>query len=110
MFSLAVALYGTIPYNRPMAARTSATRRPTKTTRLDLRAEPERAERIAAAAALSHQSVSAFVLDAAAARAQDVLDRTSVTALDEEHFERLLDALDAPYAPNHALQHAAANR
>jgi uncharacterized protein (DUF1778 family) len=88
--------------SRPEAARPSG-----KTARLDVRAEPERAERIAAAAAVAHQSVSAFVLDAAADRAEEVLDRSTATALRDEHFDRVLDALDAPYAPNAALRRAA---
>lgn len=84
--------------------------RSTKSTRFELRAEPERAAQITAAAAVTHQSVSAFVLDAAAAHAREVLDQSAATELDDQHFDRVLQALDAPYEPNAALQRAAANR
>lgn len=69
-----------------------------------------RAERIAAAAAVTHQSVSAFIVDAAADRAEQVLDQAAATVLRDEHFDRVLEALDAPYVPNAALQRAAARR
>jgi uncharacterized protein (DUF1778 family) len=103
-------MYGNLPYHLVMASRTDTARRSGKTARLDVRAEPERAERIAAAAAVAHQSVSAFMLDAAADRAEEVLDRSTTTALQDEHFNRVLDALDAPYVPNAALQRAARRR
>ncbi|MEV4421244.1 DUF1778 domain-containing protein [Patulibacter sp. NPDC049589] len=90
--------------------RKASTPRPTKSTRFELRAEPERAAQITAAAATTHQSVSAFVLDAAAARAQEVLAQNAATELEAQHFDRVLQALDAPYEPNAALQRAAANR
>ena len=103
-------MYGSLPYHQVMASRADTTRRAGKTARLDVRAEPERAERIVAAAAVAHQSVSAFMLDAAADRAEEVLDRSTTTALQDEHFDRVLDALDAPYAPNAALRRAADRR
>jgi uncharacterized protein (DUF1778 family) len=93
-----------------MGSRTETGHRSGKTARLDVRAEPERAERIAAAAAIAHQSVSAFMLDAAADRAEEVLDRSAATVLRDEHFDRVLDALDEPHVPNAALQRAAGRR
>lgn len=93
-----------------MDSRAATTRRTGKTARLDVRAEPVRAERIAAAAAVTHQSVSAFVVDAAADRAEQVLDQAAATVLRDEHFERVLEALDTPYVPNAALQRAAERR
>ncbi len=90
-----------------MGSRADAARPSGKTARLDVRAEPERAERIAAAAAVAHQSVSAFMLDAAADRAEEVLDRSAATALRDEQFARVLNALVALYAPNAALRRAA---
>jgi uncharacterized protein (DUF1778 family) len=90
--------------------RKTSSPRPTKSTRFELRAEPERAAQITAAAAAAHQSVSAFVLDAATAHAREVLDRSAATEIDAEHFDRVLQALDAPYQPNAALRRAAANR
>jgi uncharacterized protein (DUF1778 family) len=48
--------------------------------------------------------------DAAADQAEEVLDRSAATTLRDEHFDRVLDTLDAPYVPNAALQRAAARR
>lgn len=76
-------------------------------TRLELRVDSERAAVIAAAAAITHQSVAAFVLDAASAHARQVLDRSSATELDAQCFDRVLEALDASYEPSPALQRAA---
>lgn len=78
-----------------------------KSTRLELRVDSERAAELAAAAAVTHQSVPAFVLDAASANAREVLDRSSTTELDAQHFDRVLRALDASYEPSPALQRAA---
>ena len=83
-------MYGSLPYHPGMRSRAEAARPSGKTARLDVRAEPERAERITAAAAVAHQSVSAFMLDAAADRAEEVLDRSTATALRDEHFDRSL--------------------
>jgi uncharacterized protein (DUF1778 family) len=90
-----------------MGSQADKARRLGKTARLGVQAEPERVERIAAAAAVVHQSVSAFVLDAAADRAEEVLDRASANLSCDEHVDR---ALDVPYVPNVALQRAAGRR
>ena len=89
-----------IPYNhRTMAA--------TRTSRIELRTDPERERRIRYAAELQRQSVSAFVLDAAAERAEEVIASASATIAPSDFFDRLWDALDAPATPSPALQQRA---
>jgi uncharacterized protein (DUF1778 family) len=74
-----------------------------KTERIELRADAERARRIRYAAELSHQGISAFVLDAASERAERVITSASVTSVPSDFFDALWDALDRPATPNPAL-------
>lgn len=78
-----------------------------RTSRLELRADPGREQRIRYAAELKRQSVSAFVLDAAADRAEEVIASASATIVPSDFFDQLWDALDRPTAPNAALQRRA---
>lgn len=77
--------------------------KPTKTGRIELRTDRSREGRIRFAAELSHQSLSAFILDAAASRAEDVIASASVTAVPSEFFQKLWSSLDSPPRPNPAL-------
>jgi uncharacterized protein (DUF1778 family) len=79
----------------------------TRTSRIELRADPERERRIRYAAELEHQSLSAFVLEAAAERADAVLASASATVVPSDFFDQLWDALEAPATPNPALQRRA---
>ena len=81
-----------------------------RTARIELRAEPEREERIRYAAALSHQSVSSFVLDAASDRADEFIAESTVTVVSDEYFDALLDALERPPKKNEALARRAKQR
>lgn len=74
-----------------------------RTARIELRAEPEREEKIRYAAALVHQSVSSFVLDAASARADSLIAEASTTVVSAAFFDELLDALERPPRKNEAL-------
>jgi len=65
-----------------------------RTERIEARIEPERAERIRYAAELVHTSMSAFVVDAAAERAERVIADHKETIVPSEFFDSLLDALD----------------
>lgn len=78
-----------------------------RTARIELRAEPEREERIREAARLANQSVSSFVLDAASERANEVLRNATTTELPADYFDQLHEALSEAPAPNPALQRAA---
>lgn len=65
-----------------------------RTERIEARIEPERAERIRYAAELVHTSMSAFVVDAAAERAEQVIADHRETIVPAEFFDSLLEALD----------------
>jgi uncharacterized protein (DUF1778 family) len=80
-----------------------------RTSRLELRADPEREQRIRFAAELSHQSVSAFVLDAAGEKAERVIAASTATSVPSEFFDQLWQALDAPPQPNEPLRRRAAD-
>ena len=77
-----------------------------RTARIELRAEPDREERIRAAARLSNQSLSAFVLEAASARADEILRAAATTVVPADYFDELHQALSEPPVPNAALQRA----
>lgn len=76
-----------------------------RTSRLELRADLERERRIRLAAELRHQSMSAFILDAAGEKAEQVIVASAATS---EFFDQLWQALDAPPRPNEALRRRAA--
>lgn len=48
--------------------------------------------------------MSAFVLAAAAERAEEVIASASATVVPSDFFDNLWDALEAPATPNPALQ------
>lgn len=75
-----------------------------RTARIELRADVARERRIRRAAELSHQSVTAFVLDAATARAEEVIAASSTTVVPSNWFDKLFSALDAPPRANRALR------
>jgi uncharacterized protein (DUF1778 family) len=81
----------------------------TKTARIELRVDPEQERRIRYAADLAHTSVSAFVLEAAAAeRAEHVIAASTATVAPAAWFDAVWDALDSPPQPNPALRARAA--
>ena len=82
----------------------------TTTTRIQLRAEPERKERIREAARLANQSVSSFVLDAASQRAENILRAATTTTVPAHFFHQLHRALGERPAPDSALQRAAGRK
>jgi len=67
-----------------------------RTDRIEARVDTQRAERIRRAAELSHQSVSTFVIDAAAEKAEDVILAHRETVVPADFFDELLAALDRP--------------
>lgn len=85
------------------------TPRTTKSERIELRATPDEASRIALAAQLQHLSVSAFVLQAAAAEADRVTARSEYTLMPADQFDELMASLEQPREVP-ALARAAARR
>lgn len=74
------------------------------TARIEARVAPETKARIEHAAELEHVSVSEFVLAAASERADSVMRRhESYTTVPEDFFDRLIDALDEPAAPDPSI-------
>ena len=78
-----------------------------RSDRIEVRVERERAKRIRLASELLHSSVSAFVVDAAVEKAEQVIADHSYTTLPGRYFDRLLAALDEPPVVVAALAKAA---
>ena len=64
--------------------------------RINLRVEPEADEILRAAAHAQHTSLSAFMLESALERAQQVLDAERRLVLRAEEFDRIMEELDRP--------------
>jgi uncharacterized protein (DUF1778 family) len=77
----------------------------TAAPRLNFRVRPETEQRLRAAAAVSDQSLTDFVISAAEERAADVL--ATHTLVPADYFEQLVKALDAPVSHNEALRELA---
>jgi uncharacterized protein (DUF1778 family) len=75
----------------------------TKDDRLQIRVDPGEKRLLERAAAASHLSVSAFVLQSAAAQAADVLAERSLIELGPEAAAAFTEALDAPATVNERL-------
>ena len=65
-----------------------------KTQRIEMRTDPDSEALIVQAARLTHQSVSAFVLDAATAEARRVLARVDHVVMPADQFDALISSLD----------------
>lgn len=75
----------------------------TRTSRIELRADPDSEQRIRYAAELERQSVSAFVLGAAADRADEIIAASTATVVPSGFLDELWEALDEPPRPNAPL-------
>lgn len=78
-----------------------------RSARIELRAQPVREARIRYAAKLQNQSMSAFVLEAAAEKAEDVIASSTQTVVPSGFFDELLAALDEQPKPMPRLAKAA---
>jgi uncharacterized protein (DUF1778 family) len=65
-----------------------------KSDRLEARVSPEQRARLEWAARLAGTSVSAFVVDAAVERAEELVTAQMSTSVPADYFDRLIDALD----------------
>jgi uncharacterized protein (DUF1778 family) len=74
-----------------------------KDERLQIRLDPAEKRLLERAAAAEHQSVSAFVLQAAAWRAEEILAQRSVIGLSQQGADALSEALARPAAVNDRL-------
>ncbi len=66
----------------------------TKTDRVEARLSPRQRERIDKAAAFEGQSLSSFIVTAAAEKAEHVIAARTTTVVPSEYFDRLLSAID----------------
>lgn len=78
--------------------------RRSKDSRLNLRVSTNQEQLIRRAAAATDRSVTDFVLDSAADRAETVLAERRWFILSEEVFARFDELLDAPFEPSHELR------
>lgn len=78
-----------------------------KMERIEARVERDRAERIRYAANLSRSSLSSFVMDAAAERAERVIADHADTTVGRKFFEEMLRLLDEPGKEISSLKKAA---
>lgn len=67
---------------------------PTRTERIEARVAPRDRARIDRAAALEGQSVSAFMVTAAAEKADQVIAARTTTSVPADYFDQLLEAID----------------
>jgi uncharacterized protein (DUF1778 family) len=67
-----------------------------RTEQLAARVDPARLERIRYASALQSTTVSAFVVEAAYEKAEQVIDEHRSTLVPSDYFDHLLAALDEP--------------
>jgi uncharacterized protein (DUF1778 family) len=65
-----------------------------KTDRMEARVSPEERQRIERAAAAQGVSVSAFMVNAAVDRADEVMAEATTTTVPADYFDSLLAALD----------------
>jgi uncharacterized protein (DUF1778 family) len=75
----------------------------TKDERLQIRVDPRRKQLLERAAGATHQSVSAFVLHAAAQHAEEVLAERTVIQLSPQAARAFSDALAQPATVNERL-------
>jgi uncharacterized protein (DUF1778 family) len=78
----------------------------TKESRLNIRCDSYTRQLLDKAASYAHVSISEFVLSNALASAQRVVQEHESITLSPKDFESFLAALDAPAAPNAALNRA----
>lgn len=78
-----------------------------KKQRIDLRLSDDDKTLIEEAAAMSNQTITQFMLASASERAAQVIEQHRRLVLNEQSWERVMDAITHPPAPNDRLQRAA---
>jgi uncharacterized protein (DUF1778 family) len=67
-----------------------------KSDRLEARVSPDQRARLELAATIAGMSVSAFVVEAAVERAEEIVARQMSTTVPADYFDRLVFAIDEP--------------
>jgi uncharacterized protein (DUF1778 family) len=70
-----------------------------RTEKLDFRISETAKEKLQLAASVSHRTMSDFVLESALSKAEEMLADRRTFGLNDEAWEALQDALDAPARP-----------
>ncbi|SFT48274.1 Uncharacterized conserved protein, DUF1778 family [Kosakonia arachidis] len=78
-----------------------------KKQRIDLRLTDEDKKMIEEAAAMTNQTVTQFLVNSASERAAEVIEQHRRLILSEESWNRVMDAIENPPAPNNKLKRAA---
>ncbi|MDU5452198.1 DUF1778 domain-containing protein [Pseudescherichia vulneris] len=78
-----------------------------KKQRIDLRLTDDDKSIIEEAAALTNQSVTQFMLTSASERAAEVIEQHRRVILNDESWNRVMEALGNPLSPNEKLNRAA---
>ncbi|MBS1204517.1 MAG: toxin-antitoxin system, antitoxin component [Proteobacteria bacterium] len=78
-----------------------------KKQRIDLRLTDEDKKMIEEAAAMTNQTVTQFLVNSASERAAEVIEQHRRLILSVESWNRVMDAIENPPAPNDKLKRAA---
>ena len=82
-------------------------RRSIRAARLDIRLNQQAKEKIEQAAAVSHQSITDFVVTSLLRASEEALERQQLIQLTNRDRDRFLAALETDVRPNRALRKAA---
>lgn len=77
-----------------------------KKQRIDLRLADDDKRLIEEAAAMSNQTITQFMVTSAAERAVEIIDQHRRLSLNEESWERVMEAIANPPVPNETLKRA----
>ncbi|WP_086871465.1 DUF1778 domain-containing protein [Kosakonia pseudosacchari] len=78
-----------------------------KKQRIDLRLTDEDKKMIEEAAAMTNQTITQFLVSSASERAAEVIEQHRRLVLSEASWNRVMDAIENPPAPNDKLKRAA---
>lgn len=78
-----------------------------KKQRIDLRLTDEDKKMIEEAAAMTNQTITQFLVSSASERAAEVIEQHRRLVLNEASWNRVMDAIENPPAPNDKLKRAA---
>jgi len=78
-----------------------------KKQRIDLRLTDDDKNLIEEAAAMTNQTITQFMVNSASERAAEVIEQHRRLILNEESWDRVMDALDNPPEPDDRLKRAA---
>lgn len=82
-------------------------KRSERAARLDIRLNPQAKQKIEQAAAVSHQTITDFVVTSLLRASQEALDRQHLIQLSNRDRDLFLSALETDVSPNRALRKAA---